>query len=141
MDTLMEQPLQPQTQKAPLKKTFLRSQVVSLTATSVDFSISLALHGLLDVYYVTATSLGSSFGAVTSFVLGRNWAFKNKKGKLRKQAFRFSIIHLFTIFVNSTAVFFFKENFHISFVASRVIVALVVGMFFNFLINRYFVFR
>lgn len=130
-----------QTQKAPLKKTFLRAQVVSLTATSVDFSISLLLHDLLEIYYVTATSMGSACGAVTSFLLGRNWAFLNKKGKLRKQVFRFLIINLFSIFFNSTAVFFFKENFHLSFIASRVIVALLVGIFFNFLMNRYFVFK
>ncbi len=128
-------------QPPPLKKTFVRFQVVSLTATSVDFSIALFLHNVLEVYYVSATSLGSVCGACTSFFLGRNWAFVNKKGKLRKQAIRFIIINLFSIFINSTAVFFFKENFQLSFLASRVSVAVLVGIFFNFLMNRYFVFR
>ena len=137
----MEQQSVIQVQPPPFKKAFFRSQVVSLTATTVDFSIALFLHNFLSIYYVSATTLGSVCGACTSFFLGRNWAFVNKKGKLRKQAMRFIIINLFSVFVNSTAVFFFKENFHLSFFTSRVIVAVLVGIFFNFLMNRYFVYR
>jgi putative flippase GtrA len=127
--------------KPTFKKSFLRSQVVSLTATSADFSFALILHHFLNVYYVTATSLGSLFGAVISFTLGRNWVFINKQGKLRKQIFRFFVINLFSIFANTTGVFFFKENFNITFASSRVIAAVFVGVFFNYFMNRYFVFK
>lgn len=125
----------------PLRKTFVRSQIVSLTATSVDFIISLLLNHFLDIYYVTATSIGSFFGAVTSFMLGRNWAFLNRHGHIRKQVIRFFIINVFSIFANTTGVFFFKENFEISFLFSRIIVAVLIGVFFNFFMNRYFVFK
>ncbi len=125
----------------PLRKTFVRSQIVSLTATSVDFIISLLLNHFLDIYYVTATSIGSFFGAVTSFMLGRNWAFLNRHGHIRKQVIRFFIINVFSIFANTTGVFFFKENFDISFLFSRIIVAVLIGVFFNFFMNRYFVFK
>lgn len=127
--------------KPTFKKSFLRSQVVSLTATSADFSFALMLNHFLDVYYVTATSLGSLFGAVISFTLGRNWVFLNRQGKLRKQVFRFFVINLFSIFANTTGVFFFKENFNITFALSRVMAAVFVGIFFNYFMNRYFVFK
>ncbi len=127
--------------KLPLRKTFIRAQIVSLTATSVDFMISILLHHVFSIYYVTATTVGSICGAFTSFSLGRNWAFLNKNGRIRKQAFRFVVISGFSIFANTTGVYFFKENFDISFLASRIIVALLIGVFFNFFMNRYFVFR
>jgi putative flippase GtrA len=130
-----------QIQKPTFKKSFLRSQVVSLTATSADFSIAMMLNYFLGIYYVTATSLGSFFGAIISFTLGRNWVFINKQGKLRKQIFRFFVINLFSIFANTTGVFFFKENFNITFALSRVIAAIFVGVFFNYFMNRYFVFK
>jgi putative flippase GtrA len=131
----------PELKRPPFKKTFIRSQIVSITATSIDFIISIFLHEFLALYYVTATTIGSICGAFTSFLLGRNWAFLNKNGKIRKQVFRFIVISIFSIFANTTGVFFFKENFDISFIASRIIVAVLVGVFFNFFMNRYFVFR
>ncbi|MBK8517367.1 MAG: GtrA family protein [Saprospiraceae bacterium] len=128
-------------EKPPLRKAFVRSQIVSLIATSMDFALSLILNHFLLVYYVTATSIGSVFGAATSFFLGRNWAFLNRHGQVRKQALRFAIITIFSIFANTTGVFFFKENFEISFFTSRLIVAALIGVCFNFSMNRYFVFR
>lgn len=134
-------PASPEFKKPPFRKAFVRSQIVSLTATSIDLILSIFLYEVFAIYYVTATSLGSLVGAITSFLLGRNWAFLNKQGKIRRQVFRFIIISVFSIFANTTGVFFFKENFELSFFVSRVIVAVLVGVFFNFFMNRYFVFR
>jgi putative flippase GtrA len=128
-------------ERPPLRKAFIRAQIVSLCATSIDFTVSLFLNHFLAIYYVTATSLGSVFGAITSFTLGRNWAFLNRHGHIRKQVFKFITINIFSIFANTTGVFFFKETFDISFFASRLIVAVLIGVCFNFSMNRYFVFR
>jgi putative flippase GtrA len=128
-------------ERPPFKKTFLKSQVVSLISTAIDFSFSILLHHFLSLYYVTATSLGSLAGAMTSFTLGRNWVFLNRHGHIRKQVLRFLVINLFSIFANTTGVFFFKESFEIPFILSRIIVSVLIGVFFNFFMNRYFVFR
>lgn len=127
--------------KLPLKKSFARAQIVSLMATSVDFTASLFIHHFLDVYYVTATTLGSVLGALTSFNLGRKWAFVSKTGKIKKQLPKFIIINLFSVFANTTGVFFFKETFDLPFIVSRILVAIIVGVGFNFVMNRYFVFK
>lgn len=124
-----------------LRQTFIRAQAVSLIATGVDFLFSLIFYHIFEIYYVLATSLGSLTGAVTSFTLGRNWAFLNRHGHIRRQAIRFLLTNAFSLFANTTGVFFFKENFNISFFTSRLIVAIIVGVFFNFSLNRYFVFR
>ena len=131
----------PESGKISFRKAFLRAQIVSLCSTFVDFLISVLLYQFGNVYYVYATSIGASCGAVTSFSLGRNWAFLNRKGRISVQFLRFLVINLFSIFGNTTGVFFFKENFGLSFLVSRIIVAMLIGIFFNFFMNRYFVFR
>jgi putative flippase GtrA len=131
----------PVSERPSLRQTFIRAQLVSLIATGVDFMFSLIFYHLFDIYYVFATSLGSLTGAITSFILGRNWAFLNRHGHIRRQAMRFLLTNAFSLFANTTGVFFFKENFDISFFTSRLIVAIIVGVFFNFSLNRYFVFR
>lgn len=127
--------------KLPLRKSFARAQVVSIVATSVDFAASLLFHHLLGIYYVTATTMGSVLGAFTSFNLGRKWAFVSKIGKIKKQLPKFIIINVFSVFANTTGVFFFKETFYLPFVISRILVAIIVGVGFNFVMNRYFVFK
>lgn len=124
-----------------LRTSFLRAQIVSLTATTTDFFVSIGLYQIFDIYYVTSTILGALSGACTSFTLGRNWAFINRQGKISRQALKFILTNGFSLFANTTGVYFFKENFDLSFVASRVIVAVFVGVSFNFLLNRYYVFR
>ena len=123
------------------KKSFLRALLTSLTATSVDFCMSVVLKEWIGIYYVTATTLGGMFGAATSFFMGRIWVFNKRTGRLSNQLLRFIFTNFFSIFLNTSGVFFIVEQFEIPFVWSRIIVACFVGFFFNFLMNRYFVFR
>ncbi|MBP6396689.1 MAG: GtrA family protein [Saprospiraceae bacterium] len=123
------------------KKSFLRALLTSITATSVDFILSVVLKEWIGIYYVTATTLGGMFGAATSFLMGRIWVFNKRTGRLSNQLLRFVFTNFFSIFLNTSGVFFIVEHFEIPFVWSRIVVACFVGFFFNFLMNRYFVFR
>jgi putative flippase GtrA len=123
------------------RKSFIRALLTSLTATFVDFVFSIFSKEVLAIYYVTATTLGGLAGATTSFFLGRIWVFNKRTGRLSNQLIRFVFTNFFSIFLNTSGVFFIVENFNLPFVYARVGVACFVGFFFNFLMNRYFVFR
>lgn len=123
------------------RKSFLRALLTSITATSVDFFMSVLLKEWIGIYYVTATTMGGMFGAATSFFMGRVWVFNKRTGRLSNQLLRFVFTNFFSIFLNTSGVFFIVEQFQIPFVWSRILVACFVGFFFNFLMNRYFVFR
>ncbi len=124
-----------------LRKSLMRAVMTSLSATSVDFFTSIFLNELLNVYYVTATSIGGICGAATSFLMGRIWVFKKKTNKLKNQLLKFSFTNIVSIFLNTSGVFFIKEQFNLPFVWARITVSVFVGFFFNFLMNRYFVFK
>ncbi len=123
------------------RKSFVRALFTSITATCVDFLFSIFSKEVLAIYYVTATTLGGLAGATTSFLLGRIWVFNKRTGRLSNQLLRFIFTNFFSIFLNTSGVFFIVENFQMPFVYARVGVACFVGFFFNFLMNRYFVFR
>jgi putative flippase GtrA len=124
-----------------LRKSFARAVLTSLTATTIDLVVSFCLTTFLDVYYVTATSLGGLCGAGSSFFMGRLWVFKKKAGKLKNQLIKFMFTNFVSIFLNTSGVFFVKEQFDIEFLWARIFVSIMVGFFFNFLMNRYFVFK
>jgi putative flippase GtrA len=113
----------------------------SVSATSVDFIISILLNRVFGVYYVYANMIGGAFGATTNFLIGRKWVFQKMDDRMRYQFLRFFILHMITISINSTLIYFVKENSGLPFEISKMLVATLFGFFFNFLMARYFVFH
>lgn len=127
--------------KVPFLQSFFRSQASSIAATATDWSVYFILFKLAGVYYGLSSGIGAVFGAVVSFYLGRHWAFKRKDGKLSSQALRYGITSAISVFLNTSGMIWVTEQMNISPDYSKVIVALLVGVIFNFFMFRYFVYR
>ena len=84
---------------------------------------------------------GAFTGAVISFWLGRNWAFNQKNDKWHRQAIRYAITSFLSMGLNTGGVWLITEFLDIQYVISKVIMAVIVGVFFNFPMFRYFVFK
>jgi len=120
---------------------FLRYNVIAILATATDFSIFIILSRKLAMWYVAATFISAVCGGVVSFVLNRNWAFMGKDGKLSKQAVRYFFVWNGSIFLNTMGLFLLVETTHINEIISKIIVAIIVGVGFNFLMYKYFIFK
>ena len=77
--------------RVPFITSFIRSQMSSAIATAMDFTVFVFLTEILKIYYVAAAAMAALVGAIISFLLGRNWAFARKDGRLTHQAFRYII--------------------------------------------------
>jgi len=116
-----------------------RSQIASMVATLADNSIYAILNEIFLVWYAAAVAMGAFCGAVIHFTLGRYWAFIAIEGKFQGQAFRYGLVALSSLLLNTGAVVLLTENGlhrHVS----KAIVAVSVGLFFNYPLHRYFVF-
>jgi len=127
--------------RVPLLQSFFRSQASSLLATAADFTIYLILFKGVGLFYGTASGMGAAVGAVVSFFLGRHWAFKRKDGRLSTQAMKYGITSGLSVILNTGIMILVTESCHISPDVSKVIVALFIGVLFNFPMFRYFVYR
>lgn len=127
--------------KVPFFTSFLRSQASSAVSTMFDFGSFGLLHYIFSVHYAISSATGNIFGAIVSFYLGRNWAFKRQDGKLSHQAIKYTITSVSSSIINTSGVIFLTENFGIEPTWSKAIVALFVGATFNFLMFRYFVYK
>ncbi len=128
-------------EKVPFITSFLRSQMTSIIATTVDFLTFIFCKEIMAIYYVTASAIGSISGAFVSFTLGRNWAFRNKEGHLTYQAFKYLLTSATSLALNTYGIYFLSEYYRIDEVISKILIALLVGVFFNFLMYRYFVYK
>ena len=128
-------------EKVPFLQSFFKSQASSFLATVTDFSVYFLLFKGIGLYYGLSSGIGAVFGAVVSFFLGRHWAFKRKDGKLSTQALKYAITSGLSVLINTSGMIWMTETLSISPDISKVVVALLVGIFFNFFMFRYFVYK
>lgn len=130
------------TLKVPLITSFLRYNVSACTASICDFLMLIFFTEIIGIYYVIATFIGAVTGASVAFILGRNWTFFSKEGRVSSQGFRFFLVVSGSILINTIGVYFFTDVLLVPhYTISKVMVAVLVGIFYNFPMQRYFVFR
>ncbi len=119
----------------------LKYNMASVIATSVDYSVFLILSEAIHVWYLLASFTGLVMGGLTAFVLQRNWTFKKKDGKLSKQAIRYFFVWATSIILNTAGLYFAVEFVGIQSIIAKVAVSIIVGIGFNFLMSKHFVFK
>jgi putative flippase GtrA len=121
--------------------TFVKAQAASLAATIVDFSVFIILTEWLNCWYLAASITGTISGGVTNFLLGRVWVFDATQGKIPKQAFKYMLVWIGNLLLVSGGVFVVTEYARFTPLASKIIVSLIVGFTYNYMLQKKFVFK
>ena len=117
-----------------------RAQATSVISSSTDYVVFLFIQ-FCGAFYVISTIGGAICGAVISFNLSRKWAYKSTENRVTTQAIRYACASGFSLLMNVTGMVLFVEQFHINEEISKLIVAITVGIFINFPIYKYWVFK
>jgi putative flippase GtrA len=120
---------------------YVRSQLVAVLATAVDFGVMVTITKLWAGHYVAATAIGAVSGGVMAFVANRNWSFLARDRAALGQSLRYAVVWVGSLSLNVGLVYVLTEAGGINAVVSKVITSILVGVFFNFPLHRYFVFR
>ncbi len=127
--------------KAKHLKRFFRYNVVALFATTIDFSLFIIFTQIFQFWYVAATFISAIIGGIVAFFLERNWTFVSKDGKLSHQAIKYLIVWGISVMLNTIGLFLIVKYINIDQVISKVIISVIVGIGFNFLMHNFFVFN
>lgn len=119
---------------------FFRSQVSSMIATALDYTLVFSLTELFGIWYVFSTAAGAFGGAVAHFLMSRQWSFTAIDRKWHGQAFRYFLVSATSLVLNCTGVYLVTEYFGLHYAISVVVVSFLVGILFNFPLHRYYVF-
>ena len=132
------------TQNVPIVKSFFRYNASAMTASVFDFGITLFCKEILGIHYLVSVFLGALSGGIIAFTLGRNWTYLSKDEKPQTQGAKYLIIWVGSILLNTFGVYFIAEVLGFGeehYIYWKVITATLVGAFYNFPMQRYFVFK
>ncbi len=120
---------------------FIRYNIVAGLATATDFLVLVLLTEVVQLWYIFSAVTGLVSGGIVSFFLERNWAFRKRHGNIYNQTLKYFIVWISSIFLNTTALFLLVEYVHLHYILSKIIVAMVIGMGFNYFTHKYFIFK
>lgn len=123
------------------KKEFFRSQVAAFLGTAVDYFTFFGLTLLIGVWYVYANVIAATLGAITNFLLGRYWAFKAEEGSFGNQAFRYTLVSLGSLILNTSGLYLLTEYTPLGAEISKVLMGILVAVTYNYLMQKFFVFQ
>jgi len=120
---------------------FFKYNVVAVLATAVDFSVLIVLTEIAQFWYLISAFLGAVAGGCVGFVLERNWTFMSTTGPISKQAVRYILVSIGSILLNTGGLYLLVELSELAYIYSKIIVATLVGVGFNFFMHKYYIFK
>jgi putative flippase GtrA len=124
-----------------MSSTYIRSQLSSLIATTVDFSVAYLLVKIFGTWYVYANITGLAAGALINFYVSRNWVFDNTDDKVLYQWFRYMLVWIGSSLLNLVGTYCFKDIIGLDFMVSKAITAITVALVYNYIFQKEFVFK
>ena len=118
---------------------FLKFGVVGVSGMIVDFSLTYLFKEIVKIQKYVANAIGFTAAATTNFFLNRIWTFEDNDPAVTAQFFKFFIVSLAGLGINSVILYIlvskYKKNFYLS-----KLFAIGVVVIWNFIINYLFTF-
>lgn len=121
--------------------TFLKAQGSSIIATLTDFLVTISLVTVFGMWYAEANAVGVISGGLVNFFINRDWVFNGPQRKLRSQLSRYFLVWCGNLLLNTTGVYMITQYTEWNYVTSKIIVAILVGWFYNYTLQKRYVFK
>ena len=121
--------------------TFCKAQLSAQAATLIDFGISIFLAEVAGLWYLYATFIGALTGGICNCVFNYRWVFDSEGLKKKKVAFRYTIVWIGSILLNTLGTYALTEFSRYYFIITKAIVSVVVAVFWNYQLQRLFVYK
>jgi len=121
--------------------TFFKLQISSFASTIADWLITIALTELFDFWYLFSGITGTISGGAIHFLINRNWVFSETETKTLHQVFKYVLAWIVYLGLSVSGLFLLTDLLKINYIASKIMIAILLGVTYNFLMQKYFVFR
>jgi putative flippase GtrA len=121
--------------------TFLKAQTSSLIASAADFLITVLLVELTGTRVILASVEGTISGGIINFIINRSWVFSEGGNKKRIQIFRYAIVWTGNLALNASGMYLVTHYTALNYIISKIFISLLVGVLYNYFLQKRFVFK
>lgn len=120
--------------------TFFKAQTASLSASIIDFLITILCVQTFGLWYVSASILGTLTGGIVNFSMGRTWVFNSRSSAVRSQVSKYTIVWISHLLFITLGIYLFTHFADLNYILSKLIMTSVFGIPYNFFLQKKFVF-
>jgi putative flippase GtrA len=119
---------------------FIKVQIGSLLGSAADFLITILCTELGLSGYLVSNLMGNCAGGAIQFVLSRGWIFKESNTGIPVQLVKYVIFFLGNILLSAAGVYILTRPLHIHYIVSKLICSVLLGLSYNYYMQKHFVF-
>jgi putative flippase GtrA len=120
--------------------TYIKSQASSIIATLFDFLTTIVCKEIFNFAVVFSSFLGTIVGGVVNFSLGRNWVFNKREKKIPLQIIKYILVWCGNLLLTTLGVFVANQYIGLNYIVSKIVVAVIMGLTYNYFLQKKFVF-
>ena len=122
-------------------KIFWKVNIAAILASLADFLFTFLLKYIGHLDAVLASILGTIFGGVINFIIGRVWVFKTSQTNFSEQGKRYFLIWLGNLLLNSSGVYLLIKIMGVQYLIAKMITAITVAIGYNYPLQKGYVFK
>jgi len=119
---------------------FVKFCLVGVANTIIDFSIYLLASRILHFFPLYANFLSVLFAMTFSFFANKYFTFQNLEKKVKIQYLKFALVNIIYFLLYNSIFWLLTSPYQLYDLFAKVI-AIIIGLFWNFLANRYWTFK
>jgi len=121
-------------------KTFIKTKAALITGSVADFLLTWLLVDVFACWYVSSNAAGNIIGAVAQFLLSRYWVFTEATQKPITQIHKFIVMWVGNILLSALGVYLLTNYVHLYYLFSKLLVSVLLGVSYTYLLSRKFMF-
>jgi putative flippase GtrA len=126
-------------------ETFARAQFSAFVCGMCDYVIMILLTEFTKIHYTISIAIACTIGAIMNFSVNKYWTFYSHKSSykfsLSQQLWRFLFVVVSSIGLKILGTYLLTAYVHIDYKISRLITDMIVSIFYNYMLQRYWVFK
>lgn len=120
--------------------TFARAQLSALTASVIDLLVTVLLVEAAGMVPGPATLGGNLTGAGSNFLLNRRWTFRATAERIHRQALRYALVWCGYLALSYGAMVAGTQWIGASYLVVKVVSAVALGIGYNYVLHKRFVY-
>src|SRR5882757_4357556 len=112
--------------------TFFKANIAAVTASIVDYAVTVGAIYFFNVDVVAAAIAGVVSGGIINFFIGRYWAFNSRQNSTYSQAYKYLVVWVGNLILSAGGMYLLTKQMFIHYALAKLVTALLIAVIYNY---------